>query len=145
MKHILLLNFHWVRWLSKNILKKINLNLSLKVAGVTMKFHPEFFQKIIFLNLNDKFGKVLESKWFKVLVVRCVKKFGWDNSLWLKNSPGERGSFKNREVLIGENSNSNWENIRGSLYVILFTLINVVLEMRKCFNTKLVLDDRFYT
>ena len=97
--------------------------------------------------MNDKFGKVLESRWFKVLVVRCVKKFGWDNSLWLKNSPGERGSFKNREVfvLIGENSNSNWENIRGSLHVILFTLINVVLEMRKCFNTKLVLDDRFYT
>lgn len=41
-----------------------------------MKFHPEFFQKIIFLNLNDKFGKVLESRWFKVLVVRCVKRFG---------------------------------------------------------------------
>ena len=109
-----------------------------------MKFNPEFVSKI-FLNLNDKFGKALESRWFKVLVVRCVKKFGWDNSLWLKNSPGERVSFKNREVLIGENSNSNWENIRGSLYVILFTLINVVLEMRKCFNTKLVLDDRFYT
>lgn len=109
-----------------------------------MKFNPEFVSKI-FLNLNDKFGKALESRWFKVLVVRCVKKFGWDNSLWLKNSPGERGSFKNREVLIGENSNSNWENIRGSLYVILFTLINVVLEMRKCFNTKLVLDDRCYT
>lgn len=40
-----------------------------------MKFHPEFVSKI-FLNLNDQFGKVLESRWFKVLVVRCVKKFG---------------------------------------------------------------------
>lgn len=40
-----------------------------------MKFHLEFVSKI-FLNLNDQFGKVLESRWFKVLVVRCVKKFG---------------------------------------------------------------------
>lgn len=42
-----------------------------------MKFHPEFVSKI-FLNLNDQFGKVLESRWFKFFSGKMRKK------VWLR-------------------------------------------------------------